>query len=564
MPLHEAASERFAASSSDAGAMSKGRGAAPHPACAARAPRGLLVVLVCVAAVCLFVRLRLIDMPLERDEGEFGYTAQLVLAGDSPYRAYNYKLPGVAYAYALSFLAFGDTVRGVRLALLAANAAAVVFLFLLARRLYGPRVAAIAAASYALASLDSSVLGHAAHATQFANACGLAGLWAADAGGLTEAKRRPARFFWAGLFFGFALLMKQHAIFFLPLGLFQIALADARCAGWRPRVRAGVLLCCGASLPYLAVAWVAAAQGAFSTFWTWTVTYAAAATSTIGLGGGWEGLKLSLGGLFEAFAWLWAAAGAGFVLNWRGSRSFGARAFPVVYFLLAAPAVSAGLYFRGHYFILLLPPACLAAGLCCEGLRDALERRGFGRATGSITLLFAVCLAVSLVTHRDFFFTATPERLSRAIYGGNPFVESPALSAAIGQRTRPEERIAVLGAEAQIYFYARRRAATGYIYMYGLTDNGPYKSAMQDQMLEELTAAAPRIVVFAGNQASWGLGDVGLRPFFERVDAFLARGYELVGYLEIGPETTQSFWGPDAKAALRDPVNPLLVYERKL
>jgi len=35
--------------------------------------------------------------------------------------------------------------------------------------------------------------------------------------------------------------------------------------------------------------------------------------------------------------------------------------------------------------------------------------------------------------------------------------------------TAPTERIAVIGSEPQIYFFAQRHAATGYIYMYALT-----------------------------------------------------------------------------------------------
>ena len=42
-----------------------------------------------------FVRLRLLDFPLERDEGEYAYAGQLMLQGIPPYKlAYNMKLPG--------------------------------------------------------------------------------------------------------------------------------------------------------------------------------------------------------------------------------------------------------------------------------------------------------------------------------------------------------------------------------------------------------------------------------------------------------------------------------------
>src|ERR1035438_2051371 len=74
-----------------------------------------------------FIRLRLRDMPLERDEGEYAYAGQLILQGIPPYElAYNMKLPGTYYAYALGMAVFGQTAAGVHLTLLAANALAIV------------------------------------------------------------------------------------------------------------------------------------------------------------------------------------------------------------------------------------------------------------------------------------------------------------------------------------------------------------------------------------------------------------------------------------------------------
>src|SRR5271165_5373481 len=59
-----------------------------------------------------FIRVRLLDMPLERDEGEFAYAGQLLLQGVSPYEAaYNValKLPGTFVSYAAIMAVFGQT-----------------------------------------------------------------------------------------------------------------------------------------------------------------------------------------------------------------------------------------------------------------------------------------------------------------------------------------------------------------------------------------------------------------------------------------------------------------------
>jgi len=92
-------------------------------------------------AIVLFVggiRARLLQMPLERDEGEYAYAGQLILQGIPPYElAYNMKLPGTYYAYAAGMAVFGQTTAGVHLTLLVANALTIALVFLLGKALFG-------------------------------------------------------------------------------------------------------------------------------------------------------------------------------------------------------------------------------------------------------------------------------------------------------------------------------------------------------------------------------------------------------------------------------------------
>jgi len=53
----------------------------------------------------------------------------------------------------------------------------------------------------------------------------------------------------------------------------------------------------------------------------------------------------------------------------------------------------------------------------------------------------------------------------------------------------PGERIAVLGSEPQIYFYAKRRSATGYIYTYPLMEPQPYSKQMATEFKQEVEGA---------------------------------------------------------------------------
>ena len=103
----------------------------------------------------LVVRVRLRSMPLERDEGEYAYAGQLILQGVPPYKeAYNMKLPGTYAAYAIIMAVFGQSTAGIRLGLALVNAASIVLVFLLGRKLLDEAAGVSAAAAFAVRAAD--------------------------------------------------------------------------------------------------------------------------------------------------------------------------------------------------------------------------------------------------------------------------------------------------------------------------------------------------------------------------------------------------------------------------
>src|SRR5436190_13113607 len=121
-----------------------------------------------ILGLVIAIRIRLLAIPLERDEGEYAYAGQLILQGIPPYKlAYNMKFPGTYAAYALIMSIFGQTIDAIHLGLLLVNATTIALIFLIGRRLIDSTAAIAAAACYAVLSVSPSVLGLAAHATNF-------------------------------------------------------------------------------------------------------------------------------------------------------------------------------------------------------------------------------------------------------------------------------------------------------------------------------------------------------------------------------------------------------------
>ena len=501
------------------------------------------LVVSAVVAVTAVVRVRLAGIPLERDEGEYAYAAQLILDGTPPYAlAYNMKFPGTYYAYAAIMGVLGESPWAIRIGLLLISAATTLVLYGLARRLLDEMPAAVAGSVFALLSVDRGVMGTFAHATHFIllpMLGGLALLLRAEATG------GRLRFFAAGACFGLAVLMKQQAAAFALLAV-VLALRPAW-AGRSRDVRAGLeragLIVSGIAAPLVLALAVLAAQGVLDRFWFWTFQYARAYVSEVSIA--------DAPGVFaEAWAMVtvtslpvWILAGLGLLALALVRQT---RDRQIVLAGLTGASVLAvlpGFYFRPHYFVLLLPAVALLCGVAASSIAAIASVRAphhIARAIALATCLAAV--AVYVVADRRYLFTSTAVQVHRALYAGSPFMVAPAIATYLREHTSPGERIAVLGSEPEIYFYADRKAATGYIYMYGLMEPQPYAARMQREMIGEIEAAGPAFIVDVRSHTSWLT-----RSSSERLVLSWMRRYLDTCYTPVGVAEATAAGAPDVR-----------------
>ena len=318
-----------------------------------------------VAVTC--ARIRLLGLPLERDEGEYAYTGQLLLQGIPPYKlAYSMKFPGTAASYALLMSIFGDTTSGIHLGLIVINLVTVGLIFFLGRYLLSELAGLAAAAAYGVISLMPYVLGQAAHATHFVVLPAIAG-----ASVLLRALDRQSRILIlaSGCLFGLALLMKQPGLFFVLFGVVYLFSHDrSEHVKLRQSALRSLIFLLGVTVPLLVTCLLLWNIGVFEKFWFWTIKYAGQYGSQVSIA---DGLRILANNLPNAVgtAWpIWAIAASGLVIC-MVNRTLRTRAvFLTTFAFFSILAVCPGFYFRPHYFILVLPAVSLLAGAAVAAL----------------------------------------------------------------------------------------------------------------------------------------------------------------------------------------------------
>jgi hypothetical protein len=502
-------------------------------------PRVILSLLL-ILAVVTAIRIRLLDMPLERDEGEYAYAGQLLLQGVSPYQAaYNVtlKLPGTCVAYALIMAVFGQTAAALHAGVILVNLASAMLVFVLARRIYGDAGGVVATGTYALLSIVPETLGLAAHATHFVMLPALAGIVLLQN---LDDRTRSARIFLAGLLIGLAVLMKQTGAAF---GLFAAGwiLWCELSTGQRPWRRLATRLAwlaLGGLLPLVLTGLILVFRGEFGRFWFWTFQYAGAHGGVFPWGNGIQWMFDNLDLQFAAAPGLWSAAILGLVLLFCDRSLQRWRYFIVSFSFFSFLAVCPGGYFRGHYFIQLLPAAGLLAAGAFHMVSGFLARRAFSVPMVVLpSLIFAVAGVSVLIQWNDIYFRLTPVQASRAIYGTSPFPEAVEIGRYLASHTAPDARIAVIGSEPEIYFYSRRRSATGYICTYPLVELQPYAAAMQREMIQEVEKSRPDYIVYVNVRGSWVQSTARIsNAIFDWFDRYQREQLRLVGLVEIQPD----------------------------
>ncbi len=514
---------------------------------------GLLLVL----AFNFAVRWHLRNLPLERDEGEYAYAGQLILQGIPPYQlAWNMKFPGTYYAYAVLMAILGQTPAGIHAGIILVTSLSILLVFLIGRRLMSSTGGLMAAALFTLLSAVPFTYGLAGHATHFVVLFVCAGTFF-----LLRAGTKPS-WRWtlpSGMAFGLAILMKQHALVF-ELGAAIMVLGRH----WRQKKQAIqplVILAAGTALPLLITAIVLARAGVWGRFNFWTIQYARQYVSIFPLSAVPEQFAKGFNPIFDSGIWVWilGAVMLALVFFKRGQTSailWGAGLL-VFGMLAAAP----GFYFRGHYFLMAMPGLALlnAAGLLAlaEWAKQFPQIRMIKVVPG---LLFLAVAGELMVRNIPVWFGAAPDDISRKLYGYSSFPESPRIAQYLAHHTTTNDTIAVLGSEPQIFFLAHRHSASGYIYVYPLTEPQPLAPAMRTEFMHEIESARPKYVIYVNTLSSWCSavipGETGL--ILDQMNQWwntCAQSYRLTGVVDINADRpSEFFW--DAQLSSRTNSQP--------
>lgn len=421
-----------------------------------------ILLLACIIAIGIILRIPFFSVPPERDEGMYATAAQIVMDGGLPYKDVAlYRMPGIFYIYSTLFKIFGDKVEAIRFGSAFFAMLAACYIFKLSRALYNERVGLVAAFLYVIFSSGPMIQGSLGNTETFMILPLVLSTYYFYTG---WSKSDNANLFLGGLFSGLAFLIKEAALPNFLLFLFCLIFFNfIQSKKLKDTILQGVVISIGFSIPIITVFSYLIYKGLFNDFM---------GIYRFAKGYGTYDLDLFLGRLIgrgvyslgKEYSFLWLASVIVIMLGVLKERAFN-NVFAILWIVFSFVGVCLGSFFWPHYFIQMIPSLSIAAAYGSIRLYEVIKEKTVLVKIPSI--IYALILFSSLVygisVDYKFYLKYTPEEISFNMYGGDIFIKAREIALYIKERTDPSDFIYQNRWDSEIYFIARRKSPTKFI-----------------------------------------------------------------------------------------------------
>lgn len=494
------------------------------------------VVLGLLSLTYLYVRSLFWAVPMERDEGIYAYFGKLILDGQIPYvDFYEHRLPGIFYMYAIIIGIFGDF-EGLAAGFTLMNIGSMIWIYLVGRRLLNTTSGLIAAAIFALMSLQPESVGFTRQSEHIV-AFWLSGGLFFTLRGLQDQKQRDILL--GGIFMCLSFLTKPNGVLFILLG-----------GGWvlgyylfsgqiKKALKPVLVYSAGVFGTFGLLCLLMLVQGAFGEMWYWGIEYAGKYASKFSWDYGKQFFYRMNGRITDAQQPFWYLAAAGLILPWFvRSLDWWKRIGLFLLGTFSFASIFPGLHFYNHYWIMLNPAVGLMIAATFYSTQKALE--GFEvpqvatQTASGLVVLFLIGYQVSkrpsYYSNPDLGIVVLHE------YGAQPFRATVVLGAFLEERANEGDEIALVGAEPQVYIYSDLPSVTKHAYFsYLLADpeRTPEVREWQSEYINAVEQKKPRFIMWAHNRISSAPRPGTDMRLFEFMDKHIQENYRRVALAEV-------------------------------
>jgi hypothetical protein len=495
----------------------------------------------------LFSRYKMLELPLSRDEGAYGYLGKMAIQGKIPYVDFHeMKPPLLYYFYGLGGALFGFNDTGMRIFALVLTLLSSIFIFFIIKEFSDTVSGLVGAAFYSFVSMNMFCFGFSMVAEHIINVLILGAICLM----VRTKKKILLNNFFLGIIFAIDVLVKQSAFLFFPLFLFGIW-QNTKEQWMKPMIS----FLSGGFLVLILTILFLQFNGALDAAKYWLIEY----PSQYGESVSWEKGKIYFQFFFTQFFSFSFVHNAFLTLCLFGS--FIAikkreNLFFIFYFLLAFASVFPGLRFYGQYWLLILPPLAICASLLIGTLNHYVKNVGY---LICIFVLFA--LLHQFNDKKSYYFSSTPSRKMDRLLDGNPFEQIKNMSKYANSIMSKEDNILMLGSEPQVYLYTNKNAPIDYVYTGFFAKNIQKNIEFRVDMMRQIESSKPNYILFNIFPYSWLLIPGANTDIYEKSFRYATENYQAIASYDLSKKAY--FYSSKGDAIDAYKANQIILFKRR-
>lgn len=520
---------------------------------------GLLVILIMVVAL---IRSKFLTIPFERDEGAYSYYGKLLLQGFTPYKDfYEQKFPGIFYFYATMVYLFGDDVKSMHTGFMYLNILTIIFIYFTSRNLFSPLAGIISAITYAFVSLTPNLSGftvQSEHGVAFFTSLGLLFF------SLNYRHNKLLYILLMGLSFGLAFMTKTSGVFFVLWGGLVLII---NFLFNKERKFKSLLI---EVLTYsVAVFFVIGLfflliilKGSFKEMIFWAYTIPKGYVNAMPFEEGIKYFGYTRDAILKDHKFFWVHGFLVILVCLLRSVPLKMKVLAITLLAFSILPIVPGFYFYGHYFIQIIPGLAVVSGLTFYGIITFLREK-MNLKQPALKYIYVGVFVLLTLQHmnalKSYYFHPNYERILRTVYGANPFPESMEIANWLSANTRPEDEIALIGSEPQVYFYTKKKLPSRHAYFAAIVSSAPEHKEWQREFVADLEKAKPRYIVLYNHSISLLIQPNADRYVFDWANKYLTENYHVVGVADMVDGLQTNYVWKDALAGFQ-PRGQYVIY----
>lgn len=458
-----------------------------------------IVILILLSSLLVLVRFPFLEVPLERDEGEYAYCAWQMGQGAMPYRDIMTCVPpAVFFLYRMAFVIFGSTLQGIRFFTLFYLILTLGLFYYLARNLLGRLGAFLSGVIFVFLATNPGILANMSQREIFAALPLMASFI------LLQKDLSRHRWYLAagnGLIIALVFFLKQTTVvqlfFVLSAWLWSYVQGKEHALFWQRMLWLVIGLTAGVSLFFLYFS----RHQVLPEFLYWIFVFPRLMSKAIAVF--YPTMRQVLSSLIFHLQYVYQGSVVSqfplvivlllsLIITLYQRQKQLALYWLWFFFLLLSTAT--GFQFRRQYFQLLIVPQALLIAWALQYLDRTLrtKKRWVFNSYRVVAALLVLSPFINMV--KQYYFIS-PAMISRKLYGPQVFSIAQPISEYLASQTTPADKIYILGSEQEIYFYSQRSCVNGDITAYTLTYAYGDPVARQREMIQVLKKELPPYIL---------------------------------------------------------------------